>query len=163
MAFLKAIYILLFGGAGQRLWLLYGNAIWLYQNGFNRLARLVNIKVERDYGCYLSLTAKIHPTVKFPHPVAIVIGAGAVVGEGTIIYQGVTLGGRVLGDWQKGNYPTIGKNVTLFSGAQLIGGIVVGDGATVGANSVVNKNVACKETVAGVPAQPLASKKGCDL
>lgn len=149
----RIIYTYLFGCAGQRLWLLYGFAIWLHKKKLPVFARIVNLKVERDYGCYLSVTADLHPSVKFPHPVGIVIGAGARVGEGAVIYQGVTIGGRVLGDWEKGNYPKVGSKVTIFANATLLGSITIGDNAIIGANSVVNRDVMASTTVVGAPAK----------
>jgi serine O-acetyltransferase len=73
--------------------------------------------------------------------------------ENCTIYHQVTFGGKVIGDAQKGNYPIIGNNVTIFAGAKLIGNVRIGDNAIIGANSVVNKDVPENSVVAGVPAK----------
>ena len=77
------------------------------------------------------------------------IGETAEVGDGCTIYQGVTLGGTSLQRTKR--HPTLGRNVTVGSGAALIGAITVGDGAKIGANSVVVKDVPPNATVVGIP------------
>jgi serine O-acetyltransferase len=74
--------------------------------------------------------------IYIPHPTGIVIGSGVVLGSRSKIYQHVTLGSS-----RSGNYPKIGKEVTIFAGAVVAGGLVVGDGAIIGANAVVTRDV----------------------
>jgi serine O-acetyltransferase len=88
---------------------------------------------------------EIHPgatigrRVVIDHGMGIVIGETAIVGDDVLIYHGVTLGGKV-NDRVK-RHPTVGNNVLLGAGAKLIGDIEIGDGAMIGANAVVTKNV----------------------
>lgn len=80
--------------------------------------------------------------VEFPHPTGIVLGRGAVVGAGSRIFQNVTIGSS-----RKGQYPVIGANVTIYSGAVVAGNLTIGDNATIGANSVVTHSVADSHVV----------------
>jgi serine O-acetyltransferase len=93
--------------------------------------------------------ATIGKGVFIDHGVGVVIGETAEVGDGCTIYQGVTLGGTSL--LRTKRHPTLGKNVTVGSGAAVLGAITVGDGARIGANSVVVKDVPPNATVVGIP------------
>jgi len=99
----------------------------------------------------------IHPAVTlgcglmFDHATGIVIGETAVVDDDVSFFHGVTLGGT--GDEKGDRHPKIGKNVLLGAGATLLGNIRIGEGAKVGAGSVVLQDVAPGATVAGVPAK----------
>ena len=82
-----------------------------------------------------------------------VIGETAEIGERVTLYQGVTLGGT---GFQRGKrHPTLGDNVTVGSGAKLLGPIAVGDGAKIGANTVVVEDVPPGSTVVGNPGHPV--------
>ncbi|HSS03692.1 MAG TPA: serine O-acetyltransferase EpsC [Solirubrobacterales bacterium] len=98
---------------------------------------------------------EIHPAAKIGSEFFIDHGSGVVIGETTEIgrrvtlYQGVTLGGT---GFQRGKrHPTLGDNVTVGSGAKLLGPIAVGDGAKIGANTVVVEDVPPSSTVVGNP------------
>ena len=81
------------------------------------------------------------------------IGETAEIGDRVTLYQGVTLGGT---GFQRGKrHPTLGDNVTVGSGAKLLGPIAVGDGAKVGANTVVVEDVPPGATVVGNPGHPV--------
>jgi serine O-acetyltransferase len=83
------------------------------------------------------------------HGAGVVIGETAVIGDRVTLYQGVTLGGT---GFQRGKrHPTLGDNVTVGSGAKLLGPIAVGAGAKVGANTVVVEDVPPGATVVGNP------------
>ena len=82
-----------------------------------------------------------------------VIGETAEIGDRVTLYQGVTLGGT---GFQRGKrHPTLGDNVTVGSGAKLLGPIAVGDGAKIGANTVVVEDVPPGATVVGNPGHPV--------
>jgi serine O-acetyltransferase len=98
---------------------------------------------------------EIHPAAKIgreffiDHGSGVVIGETAEIGRRVTLYQGVTLGGT---GFQPGKrHPTLGDNVTVGSGAKLLGPIAVGDGAKVGANTVVVEDVPPSSTVVGNP------------
>ncbi len=93
--------------------------------------------------------ATIGKGVFIDHGMGVVIGATAEVGDGCTIYQGVTLGGTSLQKVKR--HPTLGRDVTVGSGAAVIGAISIGDGAKIGANSVVVKDIPPNATVVGIP------------
>ena len=110
---------------------------------------------------------EIHPgatmgrRVFIDHGMGVVIGETAEVGDDCTIYQGVTLGGTTLNKGKR--HPTLGRNVTVSSGAKVLGSFTVGDGATIGANAVVVKEVPAGATVVGIPAHAISratDKKG---
>jgi len=83
------------------------------------------------------------------HGMGVVIGETAEIGEDCTLYHGVTLGGT---SWEKGKrHPTLGRDVVVGAGAKVLGPIQIGDGARIGSNSVVVKNVPANATVVGVP------------
>ncbi len=93
--------------------------------------------------------ATIGQSVFIDHGSGVVIGSTAIVGDGCTIYQGVTLGGTSLARIKR--HPTLGRNVTVGSGAKVLGDITVGDGAKIGSNSVVVRDVPPNATVVGIP------------
>lgn len=112
--------------------------------------------------CQMSTGAEIHYNsnigkgLKIAHPSGIVVGAHVVAGANLTIFQGVTIGARIIMEQDslkspKERYPIIGNNVTLYAGAKIIGPITCGDNVTVGANSVVLESVPDNATVVGIP------------
>lgn len=99
------------------------------------------------------MQAVIGRNLRLRHINGVVIGKGVEIGDNVIIYHQVTIGGKNLGDEKANNYPVIGNNVTIFTGAKLIGNITVGDNAVIGANSVVTTDVESNSTYAGIPAK----------
>jgi serine O-acetyltransferase len=99
---------------------------------------------------------EIHPAVVMgrrvfiDHGMGVVIGETAEIGDDCTIYQGVTLGGTSLYRGAK-RHPTLGRNVVVSAGAKVLGGFTVGDGAKIGSNSVVLKEVPAGATVVGIP------------
>ena len=84
------------------------------------------------------------------------IGESAEIGDDVTIYQHVTLGGTNPTTGVGGKrHPTLRDAVVIGSGAQVLGPIEVGEGAKIGANSVVTKDVAPGQTVVGIPAKPV--------
>lgn len=85
------------------------------------------------------------------HTQGIVIGRDVKIGEHCRLYSGVVLG--VAG--KEKDQPILGKEVTVYSGAKVVGGIRLGDGCVVGANAVVTRDVKAHTTVIGIPAKPM--------
>ena len=136
-----------------------GNAFWRYN--FKFLARLIMHFARIFTGIEIHPGAKIGSNFFMDHGLGIVIGETTEIGENVTIYQGVTLGGimpSIESDSQRNQkrHPTIGNNVIIGSGAQILGSITVGDYARIGANSVVSKDVPSNVTVVGVPAREFA-------
>lgn len=101
-------------------------------------------------GCYLSSKATLEGGIHLPHATGIVIGEGAIVRTGVTIYQNVTLGRRTAED---ADYPELCQGCTVYAGAQILGKIVIGKNATVGANAVVLKSVPDQAVAVGIPAR----------
>lgn len=122
------------------------------RTGHKRLARRMALSLRREFASFVSPKAEIGPGLRLPHPTGIVIGEGVRIGSRVTIYQQVTLGGQRSGDWAGGRYPQVGDDVTLFSGARLLGAMTVGDRAIVGANAVVLRDVPEDHVAIGIPA-----------
>ena len=139
-----------------------GNIFWRYNLKF--IGRLIMYFARIFTGIEIHPAAKIGSNFFMDHGLGIVIGETAEIGENVTIYQGVTLGGimpSIQSDTQRNQkrHPTIGDNVIIGSGAQILGAIEIGDNARIGANSVVSRNVPPNVTVAGVPAREFARSK----
>ncbi len=123
----------------------------LWRGNFRWLARWL-----AHWGRFLT-GIEIHPgatigrRVFIDHGMGIVIGETAEIGDDTTLYHGVTLGGT---SWNKGKrHPTLGRNVVIGAGAKILGPIHVGDGAKIGSNAVVVRNVPAQATAVGIPAR----------
>lgn len=107
------------------------------------------------FGIEVTPRCVIGPGLMFPHTVGTVIGA-AQIGSNATIFQGVTLGAVQINlDFDPALRPKLGNDVTVGSGAKVIGGILIGDGVGVGANSVVLHDVPAGARAVGVPARIL--------
>ena len=133
------------------------HAVWIH-----RIAHLFWMSGLRWLGRFTSqfgrlLTGiEIHPAaivgrrVFIDHGMGLVVGETAEIGDDCTIYQGVTLGGTSLYRGTK-RHPTLGKGVVIGAGAKVLGGFTVGDGAHIGSNAVVVKEVPAGATVVGIP------------
>ena len=133
-----------------------GNIFWRYNLKF--FARMIMYFARILTGIEIHPAAKIGKNFFMDHGLGIVIGETAEIGDNVTIYQDVTLGGimpSIESDSQRNQkrHPTIGNNVIIGSGAQILGAIKIGANARIGANSVVSKDVPPNVTVAGVPAR----------
>lgn len=149
---LKLFYQITFNSSKNALFI-YRLAQLLFVKEHKIIPLLLRRKLEKNYGLYISLNSKIGRGLKLPHVTSIVIGDGVEIGENVTIYQQVTLGGQNIGDNDLGNYPILGNDVIVYAGAKIIGKVIIGDGAVIGANSVVTKDVEPNSVYAGVPAK----------
>ena len=123
---------------------------WFWAHGLLWLGRLTS-----HLGRWLT-GIEIHPAVIMgrrvfiDHGMGVVIGETAEIGDECTIYQGVTLGGTSLYRGAK-RHPTLGRGVVVGAGAKVLGGFTVGDGAKIGSNAVVVKEVPAGATVVGIP------------
>lgn len=126
---------------------------WLWEGRLFFLARLVNHVARFLTSIDIHPGAKIGKRFFLDHGFS-VIGESAEIGDDVTIYQHVTLGGTnpTTGIGGK-RHPTLRSGVVVGSGAQILGPVEVGEGAKVGANSVVTKDVAPGQTVVGIPAK----------
>ena len=132
--------------------ILYRRAHWCWTHSFKWLGRFISHLARGLTGIEIHPGAKIGERVFFDHAMGVVVGETAEIGDGCTIYQGVTLGGTSLYKGAK-RHPTLGKNVVVGAGAQVLGGFTVGDGAKIGSNAVVVKPVPAGATAVGNPAR----------
>jgi serine O-acetyltransferase len=125
----------------------------LHESGLPLLPRVL------AQGSRIATGVEIHPAARIgddffiDHGSGVVIGETAEIGSRVTIYQGVTLGGT---GFQRGKrHPTVEDNVTIGSGAKLLGPITIGHGAKIGANTVVIHDAPPNSTVVGNPGHPV--------
>jgi len=123
---------------------------WFWICGLRWLGRFTSHLGRWLTGIEIHPGAKIGSCVFIDHGMGVVIGETAEVGDGCTIYQGVTLGGTSLYRGEK-RHPTLGDGVVVGAGAKVLGGFKVGDGAHIGSNAVVVKEVPAGATVVGIP------------
>jgi serine O-acetyltransferase len=125
----------------------------LYDVGVPVVPRVISTFSRTFTGIEIHPAAKIGDDFFIDHGSGVVIGETAEIGDRVTIYQGVTLGGTGFATGKR--HPTVEDNVTIGSGAKLLGPITVGHGAKIGANSVVIHNVPPNSTVVGNPGHPV--------
>lgn len=127
---------------------------WIKGGKINQIHSLwISSKLAQKYGIFVSPDTRIGIGLKLPHPNGIVIGKGCVIGENCTIFQQVTIGSARNGDFLLGKQPHIKDNVCLFAGCKILGNIIVGNGCTVGANSVLLTDADDNGTYVGSPAR----------
>jgi serine O-acetyltransferase len=125
----------------------------LWNNGFKWLARFVSHLARWLTGIEIHPGARIGRRFFIDHGMGVVIGETSEIGDDCTLYHGVTLGGTT---WNKGKrHPTLGDNVVVGAGAKILGPLQVGNGAKVGSNAVVVKDVPPGATAVGIPARIL--------
>ena len=127
---------------------------------FHLIARIVSQLARFFTGVEIHPAAKIGKNLFIDHGMGVVIGETSEIGNDVTIYHAVTLGGispSIDTDLQRNEkrHPTIGDNVVIGSGAQILGPIKVGKGARIAANAVVVNDVTDDTTMVGVPAKAI--------
>ncbi|MCD6675515.1 MAG: serine O-acetyltransferase [Burkholderiaceae bacterium] len=146
----SALEVLLCYPGVHALWLHRGaHALW--NAGFRTLGRCVSHFSRWLTGIEIHPGARIGRRVFIDHGMGVVIGETAEIGDDCTIYQGVTLGGTSLNRGKR--HPTLGREVIVGAGAKVLGPFTVGDGARIGSNSVVIKEVPAGSTALGIPAR----------
>ena len=135
-------------------------AHWLYKHNWFFLARWLSQRTRRRTGIEIHPGAKIGRCLFIDHGMGVVIGETSEVGDYVTIFHDVTLGAN--GKETGKRHPTIGNNVIIYAGAQLLGSFKVGDNAIIGAQAVVNKAVPPNTTVVGVPARVISTRTEAD-
>lgn len=130
---------------------LYRKERWLYTHRMRVLAKIVSRFIYIFCNCVIPPTTEIGEGTEFPHSVGIVLHQNSVIGKRCRIYQNVTLGNA--------NGPKVGDDVIIGANAVVLGDIVIGNGARIGAGAVVVKDVPEGVTVVGIPAEIIKQKQ----
>jgi serine O-acetyltransferase len=121
----------------------------LWRLGLKWLARWLSTIARWLTGIEIHPGARIGRRFFIDHGMGVVIGETAEIGDDCTVYHGVTLGGT---SWEKGKrHPTLGNGVVVGAGAKVLGPVQVGDGARIGSNAVVVRDVPGNATVVGIP------------
>ncbi len=133
--------------------LAYRVAHALHVAGVPVAPRAISMLTRALTGIEIHPAARIGEGLFIDHGAGVVIGETADIGNDVTLYQGVTLGGTGFATGKR--HPTVQDNVTIGSGAKLLGPITIGHGAKIGANSVVITDVPANATVVGNPGHPV--------
>ncbi len=137
--------------------LLYRLSHWLYCHHIPVLPDMIRFRAIKRFSCEISPAATIGEGFKLHHTVGIVIGHEVVMGRHCEVFQNVTIGSNR--KQKDGRFmPHIGNNVSIGSGAVVVGAITIGDDVIIGANSYVDKDVPSGVIVAGAPARIIRKK-----
>ena len=131
---------------------------FFYKAGFDLIARIISQTIRFFTGIEIHPGATIGKNLFIDHGMGVVIGETSEIGNNVTIYHNVTLGGSspsIDSERQRHEkrHPTIGNDVVIGSGAQIIGPIKVGNNARIAANAVVVKDVPENATMVGIPAR----------
>ena len=131
---------------------------FFYKGGFDLIARIISQTIRFFTGIEIHPGAKIGKNLFIDHGMGVVIGETSEIGDNVTIYHNVTLGGSspsIDSERQRHEkrHPSIGNDVVIGSGAQIIGPIKVGNNARIAANAVVVKDVPENATMVGIPAR----------
>jgi len=137
------LHAVMFHGVSSRLW----------THGWYTLGRFVSHMGRFFKGIEIHPGAKLGRRLIIDHGLGVVIGETAEIGDDVYIYHQVTLGGTSSEHGKR--HPTVGNNVIIGAGAKVLGAIMIGEGARIGANAVVIAPVPAETTVVGIPARPV--------
>jgi len=131
--------------------------------GFALIARIVSQSSRFLTGIEIHPAAKIGKNFFIDHGMGVVIGETSEIEDNVTLYHSVTLGGispSINSGKQRGikRHPTLKNNVVVGSGAQVLGPIIVGEFAKIGANAVVTRDVPAHAIMVGVPAKNIKTK-----
>jgi serine O-acetyltransferase len=129
--------------------LAYRVAHALHRRHVPLVPRMISTLARSVTGVEIHPAAEIGPGCFIDHGMGVVIGETTEIGTDVTLYQGVTLGGTGFAAGKR--HPTIEDDVTIGSGAKLLGAVVIGAGAKIGANTVVIHDVPAEATVVGIP------------
>ena len=130
---------------------------WFWKANFFWLGRFCSHIGRWFTGIEIHPGATIGRRVFIDHGMGVVIGETAIIGDDCTLYHGVTLGGT---SWNKGKrHPTLESGVVIGAGAKVLGPITIGEGAKIGSNAVVVKDVPANATAVGIPARILEEEK----
>lgn len=122
------------------------------------LARFLSQVARFLTGIEIHPGATIGKRLFIDHGMGVVIGETAIIGDDCTLYQGVTLGGVGIGQYQVKRHPTLKDGVTIFSGAKIIGNVTIGEKSIIGAMAVVLDDIPSCCTAVGIPAHIVRKK-----
>lgn len=134
------------------------HAVWAYrlthrmwrEPALRLPARLLSQATRAATGIEIHPAAVVGRRLFIDHGMGVVIGETAVVGDDVVLFHGATLGGKAMRTGKR--HPTLGDGVVVGTGAKILGPVWIGDGAQIGANAVVLKDVPPGSVAVGVPA-----------
>jgi len=132
----------------------------LHNANFKRLARMIMGLNQIFTHIDIHPAATIGERVFIDHGTGVVIGETTIIEDDVLIYQGVTLGGVSLTQGKR--HPTIKRGAVIGAGAKVLGNIIIGEKAKIGANSVVVKEVPDCSTAIGIPAHVIEKGRCTD-
>lgn len=118
---------------------------WFRDRNIIFMAKFFRRYIYYKYNIDVSIESILGSNLTIPHPIAIIIGPNAIIGNNVTISQGVTIGGN----YNKSNKQIIGNNTFLSTGCKILGDLVIGNDCIVGANSVVTKSIPSGSVVVG--------------
>ena len=133
---------------------------WLWNKGLKWLARFISYFARWITAIEIHPGATIGRRFFIDHGIGVVIGETSIIGDDVTLYQGVTLGGRIMLPGKR--HPTLGDNVIVGAGAKILGPFTVGDNARIGSNAVVLEEVPAGATVVGIPGRIVACRNPDD-
>ena len=129
---------------------MYRKGNWFYRHHVKLIPELYKKKMLKKYACEISPYASIGKGLKIHHSVGIVVGHEVIIGSNCEIFQNVTIGSNRK-EIEGRKMPVIGNNVSIGSGAVVVGAIHIGNNVSIGANSYVDKDVPDNSLVIGAP------------
>ena len=118
----------------------YSVSNWMYRHKIKFFPSVIQYNNIKKHGCEISPSAKIGGGLLIHHSVGIVIGHSVVIGENFECFQGVTIGSNRK-ELNGQTMPIIGNNVSIGTGAIVVGPIHIGHNVVIGANAYVDKDV----------------------
>ena len=134
---------------------------FFYKHRFFFIARLISQISRFLTGIEIHPGAQIGKGFFIDHGMGVVIGETTIIGDDVVLYQGVTLGGT--GKEKGKRHPTLGNNVTIGTGAKVLGNIYIATGTKIGANAVVLNDTSMHATAVGIPAREKRNKKASTI
>jgi serine O-acetyltransferase len=141
--------VMTYPGLWAMVWHRVAHAFWKF--GARLLARMIASASRTATGIEIHPAATIGRRCFIDHGMGVVIGETAIIGDDCVLYHNVTLGGTSLEKTKR--HPTLGNHVLVGMGAKILGAVVIGDGARIGANAVVTKDIPACATAVGIPAR----------
>ena len=142
--------------------LIYRLSHWIWKQKFYLTARIISQIARFLTGIEIHPGAQIGYGFMIDHGMGVVIGETTIIGNNVTLYHDVTLGGRKFYDENgkklEKRHPTLGNNVTIGSGAQILGPITIGNNVKVGSNAIVIKDIPADSTVVNAPAYIVVKK-----